>query len=61
MLAKIAHWLTRKPKVVALTAVLLLIPSALGVIATRVNYDILSYLPEDLGSAQGEQIGRAHV
>ena len=56
MLAKIAHWLTRKPKVVALTAVLLLIPSALGVIATRVNYDILSYLPEDLGSAQGERL-----
>ena len=56
MLAKIAHWLTRKPKVVALTAVLLLIPSTLGVIATRVNYDILSYLPEDLGSAQGERL-----
>ena len=56
MLEKIAHWLSRKPKIVALTAVLLLIPSALGFIATRVNYDILSYLPEDLGSARGERL-----
>ena len=56
MLDKIAHWLTRKPKLVALAAVLLLIPSALGYVATRVNYDILSYLPQDLPSAQGEKL-----
>ena len=30
MLEKIAHWLTRKPKLVALIALLMLIPSALG-------------------------------
>ncbi len=56
MLEKIAHFLTRKPKLVAMAAVLLLIPSALGYIATRVNYDILSYLPEDLSSVQGERL-----
>ena len=56
MLDKIAHWLTRKPKLVALVAILLLIPSALGYVATRVNYDILSYLPQDLPSAQGEKL-----
>lgn len=56
MLEKIAHWLTRKPKLVALAAVLLMIPSALGFIATRVNYDILSYLPADLESVQGERL-----
>lgn len=56
MLEKIAHWLTRKPKLVATIAVLLLIPSALGFVATRVNYDILSYLPQDLESAQGERL-----
>lgn len=56
MLEKIAHWLTRKPKLVATVAVLLLIPSALGFVATRVNYDILSYLPQDLESAQGERL-----
>ena len=56
MLEKIAHWLTRKPKLVALIAVLLLIPSALGYVATRVNYDILSYLPEELPSSVGEKL-----
>ena len=56
MLHKIAHKLTRKPRLVALVALLLLIPSALGCICTRVNYDILSYLPEELGSVQGERL-----
>lgn len=56
MLNKIAHGLTRKPKLVAWIAILLLIPSALGYICTRVNYDILSYLPEDLASVQGERL-----
>ena len=56
MIKKIAHALTRKPKLVALIAVLLLIPSALGYIGTRVNYDILSYLPENLDSVQGERL-----
>lgn len=56
MLQKIAHVLTRKPKLVATIAVLLLIPSFLGAAATRVNYDILSYLPEELDSVQGEAL-----
>ena len=53
MLEKIAHSLSRKPKLVALIAVALLLPSAIGYAATRVNYDILTYLPQDLESAQG--------
>ena len=53
MLEKIAHSLSRKPKLVALIAVALLIPSAIGYAATRVNYDILTYLPQDLETAQG--------
>lgn len=56
LLEKIAHGLTRKPKLVALIAVLLLIPSILGAVATRINYDILSYLPEELDSVQGEAL-----
>ena len=40
----------------AFIAVLLLIPSAIGYISTRINYDILSYLPEDLPSSQGEKL-----
>nr|WP_325178742.1 MMPL family transporter [uncultured Oscillibacter sp.] len=56
MIEKIAHTLTRKPKLVALIAVLMLIPSLIGYAATRINYDILSYLPQDLPSSQGEQL-----
>lgn len=56
MIEKIARALTRKPKLVALIAVLLLIPSVIGMAATRINYDILSYLPQDLESSQGEQL-----
>ena len=56
MIEKIAHGLTRKPKLVAFIAVLLLIPSIAGFAATRINYDILSYLPQDLESSQGEAL-----
>ena len=56
MVEKIAHKLTRRPRLVALIAALLLIPSALGYIGTRVNYDILTYLPQDLESSQGEKM-----
>lgn len=34
----------------------LLIPSAIGYFNTRVNYDILSYLPGDLESMEGQEI-----
>jgi len=56
MIEKIAHKLTRRPRLVALTALLMLIPSVIGYAATRINYDILSYLPQDLPSSQGEQL-----
>lgn len=37
-------------------SLLLLIPSALGMIKTRVNYDILTYLPEDIETMVGQDI-----
>lgn len=48
--------MTRHPTVITAIAVLLLIPSAVGYAATRVNYDILSYLPDSLNSTEGERI-----
>lgn len=36
--------------------VLLLIPSFLGIAATRVNYDMLSYLPKDIETMKGQDI-----
>ena len=56
MLDKIAKLVTRKPKLVLLIALLLVIPSAIGNAATRINYDILTYIPQDLDSAKGEAL-----
>ena len=53
---KIALWETKHPKTVLLLAVLLLIPALIGFACTGVNYDILSYLPDELESMQGEQV-----
>ena len=56
LLQSIAKFLTRKPRLVILAALLLLIPSLLGAAATHINYDILSYLPPDLDSTKGENL-----
>lgn len=53
---KIALWEAKHPKTVLLFAVLLLIPALIGFACTGVNYDILSYLPDELESMQGERV-----
>lgn len=37
-------------------SLLLLIPAGIGYVNTRVNYDILSYLPEDIETMEGQDI-----
>ena len=56
MLYKISHALTRKPALVVTIALLLLIPSLIGIAATHINYDILTYLPAKLDSTRGEKL-----
>lgn len=51
---RIAKFIAYHPKTITIIAVLLLIPAAIGYINTFVNYDILSYLPDDLDSVKGE-------
>ena len=53
---KIAQGIVRLRKLILTAAILLLIPSAIGAIATRINYDVLTYLPQELDSMIGEQI-----
>lgn len=53
---KFTKFISHKPKFVLLVMTLLLIPSFLGYKLTKINYDILSYLPEDLKSTQGQKI-----
>ncbi|WP_322168901.1 efflux RND transporter permease subunit [Acutalibacter caecimuris] len=51
----IARAVVRHRKLVLTLAVLLLIPALLGTAATRINYDILTYLPPELDSMIGEK------
>ena len=53
---KISKFISYHPKLVLLIMTLLLIPSWIGYEKTDVNYDILSYLPADLESTQGQEI-----
>lgn len=56
MINKLAQWIAGHPKLIMILAFILVIPSAIGYFATYVNYDILSYLPTDLESVQGETV-----
>ena len=51
----IARFVVKRRKLILVIAVALLIPSIIGAVATRINYDILTYLPSDLESVIGEQ------
>lgn len=53
---KIAHWIAYHPKMVLIVCLLLIIPAAVSYFNTFINYDILTYLPENLDSVKGEQI-----
>lgn len=53
---RIALWEAKHPKIVIAIALALVIPSIFGFIMTRVNYDIMSYLPDSVESVQGEEI-----
>ena len=53
---RIGKFIAGRKTFIVLAAFLLLIPSALGFIATKVNYDILSYLPDSLETVAGQDI-----
>lgn len=48
--------IAKKSKLILVIAILLLIPSAIGFLKTDINYDILSYLPDNLSTTQAEKI-----
>ena len=53
---KFGEWVAKHKVLILIIGVLLMIPCAIGFIKTRVNYDILSYLPEDLTTMKGQEI-----
>ncbi|HXK77428.1 MAG TPA: MMPL family transporter [Oscillospiraceae bacterium] len=56
MLEKISYFVTHKPGLVLIIAALLVLPSAIGTAATRINYDVLSYIPDTCESKEGESL-----
>lgn len=53
---RIGKWITKHKNIILILTVLLLIPAAFGYVSTRVNYDVLSYLPESLETVKGQDI-----
>ncbi len=53
---KFGHFIAQKRVLVLIIAILLLVPSIFGFIGTRINYDLLTYLPKDLESTKGQEI-----
>lgn len=53
---KFGEFVCKHKKTILIIALLLLIPAIIGMKATRINYDILVYLPEDIETLQGENI-----
>ena len=52
---KLSDFIVKKRNLILLVAVLLLIPSVIGYARTKVNYDLLSYLPQDAESMIGQK------
>ncbi len=53
---KMGKWIAKHKWLILIMGFLLLIPSFLGMAATRVNYDLLSYLPETLETVKGQDV-----
>ena len=49
-------WIARHRKVILTICMLLFIPSIFGMAATKINYDLLSYLPKSLETVKGQDI-----
>ena len=55
-MVKTGKWIAKHRVLIVLLGILLLIPSVIGTIKTRINYDILSYLPETLETVKGQDV-----
>lgn len=53
---KLGRFVVGKRIAIIIVFLILVIPSVLGMIKTKINYDLLSYLPDNLDSKQGQII-----
>ncbi len=56
MVIKFGKWLTKNKVFVIIFALLLMVPAVIGYVSTRINYDVLSYLPNSLETVSGQDI-----
>lgn len=53
---KVGKFISKNKTLVLIVAIILLIPCLFGYIKTKVNYDILTYLPKNLDSTKGQEL-----
>ncbi len=52
----VGKWITKHKALIIILSVLLIIPSIIGMAKTRINYDLLSYLPDTLETVSGQDL-----
>ena len=52
----VGKWIARKKYFILAMCLLLIIPSFIGISNTKINYDVLSYLPDSLETVKGQDI-----
>ena len=55
-MVKVGKGIARHRVLILILSILLLIPSMIGMARTKINYDLLSYLPGDLETVKGQDI-----
>ncbi len=55
-MVKVGKWIAKHRWVFCILGLLLLVPSLIGIAKTRINYDLLSYLPDSLETVKGQDI-----
>ena len=53
---RFGKWVVKNRILIIIISVLLLIPSFFGILHTRINYDMLTYLPSDMDTVKGQDI-----
>ncbi|MGH4119243.1 efflux RND transporter permease subunit [Clostridium sp.] len=53
---KFGHFIAKNRILVLIISTLLLIPAVFGMVNTKINYDLLTYLPQNLDSMKGQNI-----
>lgn len=55
-MTKIGKFIAKHKYLILIFSLILLVPSSIGYVKTRINYDILSYLPKSLETVDGQDI-----